>query len=109
MRFLVLLAIFGLSGCATTSYCVDEQKYQEAKSVPPIKGTEAVRLPESHSALRIPPPPEKPVAFGEIYKDEDGDERVRCLETPPQITLPPPAPAAPTPAPVPAPEEKPKS
>lgn len=92
MRFFVLLAILGLSGCATTSYCIDEQKYQQAQSVPPIKGTEDMQLPESPSALRIPPPTENPVAFGEIYKEEDGDERVRCLDTPPQMTLPPPAP-----------------
>ena len=91
MRFLGLLVLAGLSGCATSSYCTDEQKYQEAKSVPALNGADGVQLPESPSALRIPPPPESPVAFGEIYKDTEGEERVRCLDTPPQMSLPPPA------------------
>ncbi len=109
MRFFVLLAILGLSGCAASSYCMDPQNYQKAKSVPSITGAEGLQLPESPSALRIPPTPENPVAFGELYKDADGDERARCLDTPPQMTLPPPSPPAPTPAPAPAPEEKTKS
>lgn len=110
MRFLVLLSILGLSGCATSSYCTDEQNYQTAKSVPPLSGAEGLQMPESPSALRIPPPPKTLVAFGEIYKDADGDERVRCLDTPPQMTLPalPPLPA-PASAPAPAAKEKPES
>ena len=92
MRFSVLLVLAGLSGCATSSYCTDELEYQEAKSVPPITGAEGLALPDSPSALRIPPPPESPVAFGEIYKDAEGDERAHCLDTPPPISLPPPAP-----------------
>lgn len=106
MRFFVLLAILGLSGCAANSYCIEEQNYQKAQSVPPLNGVEGLQLPESASALRIPPPPESAVAFGEIYKDADGDDQARCLDTPPKMTLPPPAP---TPVSAPAPEEKTKS
>ncbi len=100
MRFLVLLSVLGLGGCAASSYCTDEQNYQKARSVAPVKSAEGMQLPESPSALRIPPPPANPVAFGEVYKDAEDDERVRCLDTPPEMPLPPLAPVT---------EEKPKS
>ena len=82
---LVLVATLGLSGCAVSSYCEGEQDYQKAESVPPLVAAQGLKLPESASALKIPPPPAQPVAYAEPYKDADGDDRVRCLDTPPAM------------------------
>lgn len=111
VKLLILVPAVAVTACSTSSYCEDQQDYERAASVPPLKGDEALSVPESESALRIPPPPPNVVAFGETYKDEDGDDAVRCLDKPPEMApLPPepqavePVPAAePTPAPQPAP------
>jgi len=108
IRSAVLLATLALGACAANSYCKGEQSYEKAPSVPPLKPVEGLALPDSPSALKVPPPPANPVAYGETVKDADGDEVVRCLDKPPD--MPAPKPEAPsTPAPGPAPEaEKPK-
>lgn len=93
MRFFVLLSILGLGGCAASSYCVESQPYQYAQSVPPITSVGGLQLAESPSALRIPPPPDVPVSFGEVYQVED-DRMVRCLDMPPHMPLPAAPPAA---------------
>ena len=87
MRFVpwVLVATLGLSGCAVSSYCEGVQDYQKAESVPPLIAAQGLKLPESASGLKIPPPPAQPVAYAEPYKDADGDDRVRCLDTPPAM------------------------
>ena len=85
MRVLALLPVLALGACASNSYCLGEQKYQNAGSVPPLRPIEGLKLPESPSALKIPPAPANPVAFGERYKDEDGDEKSRCLDKPPAM------------------------
>ena len=99
-------AMLALSGCALNSYCEGEQDYQTAPSVPPLNTAEGLQLPESPSALRIPPPPASPVPYGERYKDEDGDDAIRCLDRPPDMPKPV-EPAAPAPTPAPAPAETP--
>lgn len=84
------------SACSVNKYCLDQQDYQTAKSVPPLAGAEGLKMPESVSALRIPPPSAKAVPFGETYKDAEGSERTRCLDLPPalrSIAIPDPAPA----------------
>ena len=107
MRVLIFLAAATLTGCAASSYCVGEQDYQKATSVPPIRSAEGAPVPESPSALKIPDPPANSVAFGELSKDEEGDDEVRCLDTPPSLATPPAPKPAETPA-VPQAEEKPK-
>ena len=115
MRLVLLAPVLALAltGCAVSSYCEGDQKYHKAESLPPLSGAEGVTLPESASALKIPPPPANPVAFGEHYKDADGDDAVRCLDKPPDMPPPvEPKPAettAPAPAttPAPAPATKP--
>lgn len=105
-RFLLLLAPALLGGCAVSSYCTGEQRYQQAPSVPELHGADGLVIPESATALDIPPPPAKAVAFGEVYEDAEGDEQVRCLDKPPAMppvtepaAAPAPAePAAPAPA-----------
>ena len=116
MKLLALVPALLLCGCAANSYCMGEQPYQKAASVPPLKNAEDLKIPESPSSLRIPPPPAKPTPYGEVVKDSDGDDVVRCLDKPPELVAavdPPPAPpppvtppapveAAPAPAPEPA-------
>jgi len=87
-RLLIVPAAALLSACSATSHCKGKLDYQEAPSVPPLAGVEALKLPESPSALRIPPPPEQPVAFGEKYQNEKGKERYRCLDVPPRMDVP---------------------
>jgi hypothetical protein len=96
-RLALLLPILALGGCAVASYCEGVQDYQRARSLPPVQPTDGLRVPESETALRIPPPPANPVPYGRIEKDEDGDDVVRCLDKPPALPplVLPPEPAAP--------------
>jgi len=85
MKILFLAPALALAGCAVNSYCEGEQDYAKAQSLPPLQDVEGAKVPESPSALKIPPPPQNPVAFGETYKDEDGDDAIRCLDKPPEM------------------------
>ena len=107
MRLVLLAPALALAGCAIGTYCEGDQKYHKAESLPPLAGAEGVTLPESASALKIPPPPANPVAFGERYKDADGDDAVRCLDKPPEMPAPIEPKPAETPAAAPAPVPKP--
>jgi hypothetical protein len=84
MRLLTLLPLLALCGCATT-YCEGEQDYQTAPSVPVVQPAGGLKVQDSSSALRIPPAPESAVPYGETYRDEDGDDAVRCLDQPPEM------------------------
>ena len=109
IRLPILAALLAVAGCSTTSYCEGEHDYQTAPSIPPLRSTEGVKLPESASALRIPPPPPNNVPYAEPYKDEDGDDAFRCLDKPPPMPAiaAEPAKAAPAPAPVTPPPSEP--
>jgi len=113
MRFVTLIPLLVLGGCAAGSYCEAEQDYQTAPSIPAVQPAEGLRVQESVSALKVPSRPETAVPYGETYQDEDGDEAVRCLDRPPD--MPPvaskaeenPAPVEPEPKPEPEPEQRP--
>ncbi|MGH8481539.1 MAG: hypothetical protein ACRES8_03670 [Nevskiaceae bacterium] len=98
LRFAILIALLGLSGCAASTYCEGQQDYQRARSVPVLQPADGLRLPESEHALRIPPPPANAVPYGEVVRDEEGDEVVRCLDKPPVLAPLPPEPAEAPPA-----------
>lgn len=98
----VLLVPALLGGCVSGGYCLGEHKYQQAESLPPLKGVDGVQPPDSATALRIPPPPTQAVPYGQVYQDAEGDEKVRCLDKPPamppiEAKPPEPVPAAPAP------------
>ena len=104
LRLALLIPLLALGGCAAGSYCEGQQDYQRARSLPPLQPADGTQVPESEGALRIPPPPANSVPYGEVVRDEEGDEVVRCLDKPPEMPpLPPlpPEPAAPAPAPAP--------
>lgn len=97
-------AVLVLAGCASGGRCVGEFEYQQAQTQPPVQGADGVKAPESVSALRIPPPPKRNVAYAEHVPNPDkpGKQKVMCLDTPPVMAEPvAPAPAV-TPAPAPA-------
>lgn len=75
-----LLAL-ALSACAGNRYCLSEQEYQKAENLQPIQPVEGLALPESASALRIPPPPAEVVPFGTRNAEGDGV----CLDRPPPL------------------------
>lgn len=74
-----------LSGCASGRYCMGEKPYMKAESVPPLAPAEGLQLQESSAALKIPPPPQESVPFGQTVKDEKGEEVVQCLDRPPPM------------------------
>jgi len=82
--FLLALCSVCLCGCAG-SRCLGDQPYSHAPSIPPLKSAENLKVPESSSALKIPPAPANPVPFGEKVKNEKGDEEVQCLDKPPPM------------------------
>lgn len=96
-RFAILAAAALLGGCAANSYCLEEFDYQKAQSVPPIRGTEGLAIPDSPSALRIPPAAPDTEPYGKKVKDDKGDEKIVCLDRPPAMP-----PLAPLPEPEPA-------
>ena len=82
----VSMAALTLAACST-AHCRKPDEYASAQSVQPLPAIAGLKFPESPSALRIPPAPENPVAFGEKYKDEDGDERWSCLDVPQKLEV----------------------
>lgn len=102
VRIVFLLPLLTLGGCAVSSYCEGEQDYQEAASLPSLQTADGLQVPDSSTALRVPPPPANAVPYGETVKDEDGDDTVRCLDRPPELPPGAVAPAEPAPEAVPA-------
>ena len=87
-----LLAITLVSGCATSRYCMGDQPYQQAITIPALKGTPDLQLPESQAALRVPELASEGVPYGRLISDEDGDEKALCLDSPPRLAELPPKP-----------------
>lgn len=80
-----------LSACASNEYCLKPQKYQGAANLPELRPVDGLQIPESASALRVPPEPENVVPFGEI--DENG--KAMCLDHPQRLYVVESAPAQP--------------
>ncbi len=68
-----------LSGCASNRYCLGEQAYQNAEERPVLEPVGDLKLPESPTALRIPPPVANPVPYGAADAEGNGV----CLDKPP--------------------------
>ncbi|HEY0914997.1 MAG TPA: hypothetical protein VGE22_09030 [Solimonas sp.] len=70
----LVLATALLAGCASRNACVSDAEYHKATSLPPLTTVDGLKVPESASALRIPPAPAaQPAAEGS------------CLQTPPPM------------------------
>lgn len=83
------LAAVLAAGCSPTRRCEKPQPYQSAETAPVPEAVDGITVPESPSALRIPPPAKNPVAYGTQRKDaKDPDKLVyECLDTPPRLRL----------------------
>lgn len=73
------------SGCATHRYCMGEQDYQRAVSIPPLEGSGELQMPVSPTALVIPDPPPGGKPYGRIETTPEGKERAVCLDRPPAL------------------------
>lgn len=87
--FLLLVASFGLGACGANSYCLVSQDYEKAEMVSELKSADGLEMPNSPSALRLPPAPTNPVPFGREAEDGSGV----CLDKPPRLARPVAAPA----------------
>lgn len=95
-KMAAVAAALALAGCASNR-CVGEFDYQKAENLPALKSTDAVKAPESGSALRIPAQPKNPVAYAEHVPNPEkpGKQKTMCLDTPPVMAEPVGAPATP--------------
>jgi len=90
-----LLAITLVSGCATSRYCMGDQPYQQAITIPALTGTPDLHLPESQAALRVPEVAADSLPYGRLITDADGDAKALCLDSPPRLAELPPKPEEP--------------
>ena|ERR1051326_7622868 len=88
LRSVAAISVLLLASCASNRYCLGDQPYAHAPSVPPLQPVEGLKLPESSAALKIPPPSPNPVPFGQKIKDAKGEEVVECLDRPPPMATP---------------------
>ena len=84
LRNSMLLACVAMSACSVNNYCLVELDYQKAEPVPELHGTDELAMPQSPSALRLPPQPQTKVPFGQRAEDGTGV----CLDRPPTVGLP---------------------
>lgn len=83
---LVVIAGSGLAACSgANSYCLKESDYQRARVVPELHGADGLAMPDSPSALRLPPEPVNPAPFGVRTADGAGE----CLDRPPPMIASP--------------------
>jgi hypothetical protein len=83
-----ILAVLGsvglLAACGSNNYCLVKKEYQQARVVPELRSAEGLTMPNSPSALRLPPAPTNPEPFG--TKDSEGEGM--CLDKPPAMAQP---------------------
>lgn len=79
------LAALVLSACGANRYCVVEQEYQRAQTVPELQPADGLILPQSPSALRLPAAPAERLPFGTVNEEGAGV----CLDKPPDFIEPP--------------------
>lgn len=71
----LVLAATLLAGCASRNACIGDTAYKQAATLPPPVTVDGLKMPESASALRIPPAPAAAQPAGEEV----------CLQTPPAM------------------------
>jgi hypothetical protein len=95
---LTLAGTLLLGACASKSYCLGQQKYDHVASIAPIHAVDDLQIPDSPTAMRVPPPvaPDQDLPYGQRVADPRHPSRtkVQCLDEPPP--LPPSAAVAPT-------------
>ncbi|NGY03575.1 hypothetical protein [Solimonas terrae] len=96
MRLVIASVLVGgalLAGCSNTKRCEGEQAYQTAETLPTPGAIPGLTVPDSPSALHIPPQPAQPVPFGVKVADAKGGTHYECLDVPPHMVAPAESPA----------------
>ncbi|SFF43029.1 hypothetical protein SAMN04488120_10460 [Fontimonas thermophila] len=99
-RSILLCAGLFVSACGGISrHCEGEFDYQRAQTLPPPAEVPGLQVPESPSALRIPPEPQTVVPFARQVQDPDNPDktRIECLDIPPRMRSEPAEPVTPAP------------
>ena len=78
-----LLAV-AITGCASKGNRCGEANYLGARSVAPIQGVDGLSLPESPSALRVPPLSEAAQSAA-AQAPAVGSGKRACLDWPPEL------------------------
>ena len=81
---IVLGSVSLLAACSTNSYCLAKHDYQKARVVPELRSADGLQMPNSPSALRLPPEPASIQPFGTADKEGAGV----CLDKPPAMAQP---------------------
>jgi hypothetical protein len=87
VRLPLLVATLLLGACAAKSFCVQPQRYDHVASIPPMTATDGLNIPNSPTALKVPPPPAQDVPFGNRLVDptHPGKLEYACLDEPPPM------------------------
>ncbi|HEY1076132.1 MAG TPA: hypothetical protein VGE51_05545 [Fontimonas sp.] len=87
-RLAVLAVVATLGACGGAArHCTGELEYQKAETLPPPAAVEGLTVPQSPSALQIPPPPKSPVGFANQVTDAEGNPQTECLDMPPRMRV----------------------
>jgi hypothetical protein len=92
MRVMIIGVIAGaavLTGCSSAGRCMRAQSYQSAVTLPTPGSIPGLTVPDSATALRIPPPPANAEPYGRVEKTSDGGTRYVCLDEPPRMSATP--------------------
>ncbi len=83
------VAVLVLTGCASNRHCTGEQEYQKARTLPAPAEVSGLKMPDSPSALRIPPAPATVVPFSTEAPDpaKPGKTRAECLDMPARMPV----------------------
>lgn len=84
---IALATVTVLSACSNTRYCTRPQPYATAPSIPPLVGTDNLRIPTSNTALKVPEARGESLSFGYVVTDpaKPGKTKAECLDQPPPI------------------------
>ncbi|HEU0196628.1 MAG TPA: hypothetical protein VFQ88_05355 [Nevskiaceae bacterium] len=78
-----------LSACGVNNrYCLRPQPYDNAPSIPVLRGTGDLKIPQVAGAFVVPPPVKDGVPFGKEITGADGKSQIACLDQPPPMPAP---------------------
>lgn len=90
-KVLSAVIVLMMAGCAGGGgYCLKAQPYDKAESIVPITATSGLSMPQSATALNVPPAPKTEAPYGVLLpggrKANEG-KRVQCLDEPPPLPV----------------------
>lgn len=86
---LIVGMALALGACATSNrYCLGEQPYSTAVSIPPLHPADGLQIPRIAGAFIVPPPVAHGEPFGKKVEGKDGKSSIVCLDQPPPIPAP---------------------